>query len=77
MIRNRYGIAIRRARLLKRIIGKVHAENKVKIKNGYAAFKMLLFDAQGNKIAAKPKKGGVKDGKGRYKKEDQAKTTKV
>jgi hypothetical protein len=70
MVRNRYGMVIRKARLLKRIIGRIHTVNMEKIKDGYGAFKMLLFDAQGNKIALKSKKGGAKDGKGRYKKED-------
>ena len=41
-----------------------------KVKDGYRAFKMLLFDDKGNKIPLKSKKGGNKDGKNRYKKDD-------
>jgi|LauGreDrversion4_2_1035121.scaffolds.fasta_scaffold267406_1 hypothetical protein len=42
----------------------------VKVKEGYQAFKILLFDDKGNKIPLKAKKGGNKDGKNRYKKDE-------
>lgn len=70
MVRKQYGEIIRKATLLNRIIGKVHLKNMEKVKDGYRAFKMLLFDEKGNKIPLKSKKGGNKDGKNRYKKDD-------
>jgi len=43
-----------------------------KVKDGYLAFKYLVFDDKGNKIPLKSKKGGNKDGKNRYKKDEAA-----
>jgi hypothetical protein len=70
MIRKRYGEAIRKSTLLNRIIGRFHKKNMEKVKDGYLAFKYLLFDDKGNKIPLKSKKGGNKDGKNRYKKDE-------
>jgi hypothetical protein len=70
MIRKRYGEAIRKSTLLNRIIGRLHKKNMEKVKDGYLTFKYLLFDDKGNKIPLKSKKGGNKDGKNRYKKDE-------
>jgi hypothetical protein len=70
MIRKRYGEAIRKSTLLNRIIGRLLKKNMEKVKDGYLAFKYLLFDDKGNKIPLKSKKGGNKDGKNRYKKDE-------
>jgi len=72
MVRKRYGEIIRKTTLLNRIIGRVHKKNMEKVKDGYLTFKHLLFDEKGNKIPLKSKKGGNKDGKNRYKKDEAA-----
>ena len=70
MIRKQYGEIIRKTTLLNRITRKVHKKNMEKVKEGYLAFKHLLYDDKGNKIPLKSKKGGNKDGKNRYKKDE-------